>query len=66
MTDKPENEHIEALKTIRASMVEVRRQMAAAPGEATATDRIKLIKDYQEAIRALDEAIADERRLDPH
>ena len=63
MADKPENEHLKALQELRDYVVKTRRDTAAATGDPDG--RIKHIIKCQDAIRVLDEAIADERRLGP-
>jgi len=53
------NEQIKALEDLRAYVVETRRSSAVTIGDKD--NRIKSIIECQEAIRAIDEAIEDER-----
>ena len=53
------NEQIEGLKELRAYVVETRRTSVIAIGSID--DRIELIIQCQDAIKAIEEALADER-----
>lgn len=57
------DEQIDALKKLREYVVETRRSSAIAIGDVDG--RIQSIIECQEAIRAIDEAIADEEKFAP-
>ena len=59
MADDNVNEQIEGLKDLRAYVIATRRTGVRAIGHTD--DRIELIIQCQDAIKAIDEAIADER-----
>jgi hypothetical protein len=64
---KEHKEHVEAIAAARNKLVEQRRQIIGAlggeikPGETQ--ENMRKLVDYQAAIYALDDALADEHRM---
>ncbi len=60
MSEDKRAEQISALTELRNHVVETRRSSVAIPGDKDA--RIKSIIECQEALRAIDEAMAEEKK----
>jgi hypothetical protein len=63
---KEHKEHVEAIAAARNKLVEQRRQIIGALGEikpGETQENMRKLVDYQAAIYALDDALADEHRM---